>query len=193
MAPEKVCVVGIVSRHSFFPFYEGISRPEYTEAELEELNAPKYEYNGQKLTEYEATQRQRYIERQIRRWKREKAAMQAAGLDASQAAAKLTQWRERMRDFQDQTGLKRRYDRERVTDRPQQSHEPPPPPPAPEPEPPAPPPAPVAPPVEEPPKPLEAQDVTQEYLQQATPGEGAVEYEAEYKEGPHRDEIEVAT
>ena len=76
-------------RHSFFPFFEGISEPAYTEKELEELNAPKYEYNGQKLTEYEATQRQRYIERQIRRWKRENAALKAAGLDTTESAAKL--------------------------------------------------------------------------------------------------------
>lgn len=33
--------------------------------------APKYEYNGEKLTEYEATQKQRYIERKIRKYKRE--------------------------------------------------------------------------------------------------------------------------
>lgn len=99
-------------RHSFFPFYEGFSKPAYTEEALKELNAPKYEYNGRKLTEYEATQRQRYIERQLRRWKREKAAMEAAGRDSSEAAAKLKQWRGKMEDFLDQTGLKRHYDRE---------------------------------------------------------------------------------
>ena len=101
-------------RHSFFPFFEGISEPAYTEKELEELNAPKYEYNGQKLTEYEATQRQRYIERQIRRWKRENAAMKAAGLDTTESAAKLKKWHDVQRDFLRQTGLKQQYDREQV-------------------------------------------------------------------------------
>lgn len=101
-------------RHSFFPFFEGVSEPAYTSAELEELNAPKYEYNGQKLTEYEAAQRQRYIERQIRRWKRENAAMKAAGMDTSESTAKLKKWQGVQRDFLDQTGLKRQYDRERV-------------------------------------------------------------------------------
>lgn len=101
-------------RHSFFPFFEGISEPAYQKSELAELNAPKYEYNGKKLTEYEAAQRQRYLERQIRRWKREKAAMGAAGLDTGEASAKLRQWQATQRDFLEQTGLKRQYDRERI-------------------------------------------------------------------------------
>lgn len=99
-------------RHSFFPFFEGISRPAYTDAELEELNAPKYLYNGKMLTEYEATQRQRALERQLRRWKREKAAMATAGRDPAAAAAYLKKSQNRYTDFLQQTGLKRHYDRE---------------------------------------------------------------------------------
>lgn len=101
-------------RHSFFPFIEGFSKPAYTKRELAELNAPKYTYNGQKITEYEATQRQRYIERQIRRWKREKAAMAAAGQDTAESASKVRHWQEVQRDFLAQTGLKRQYERERI-------------------------------------------------------------------------------
>lgn len=101
-------------RHSFFPFIEGISEPAYTAKELEELKSPQYEYNGKKLTEYEATQRQRYIERQIRRWKRENAAMKAAGLDTTESAAKLKKWHDVQKDFLRQTGLKQQYDREQV-------------------------------------------------------------------------------
>lgn len=101
-------------RHSFFPFIEGISEPAYTQKELAELNDPKYYYNGKKLTEEEANSRQRYIERQIRRWKRENAAMKAAGLDPSESAAKVRRWQEVYLDFLSQTGLKRQYDRERI-------------------------------------------------------------------------------
>ena len=101
-------------RHSFFPFIEGFSEPAYTKRELAELNAPKYTYNGQKITEYEATQRQRYIERQVRRWKREKAAMAAAGQDPAESAARVRHWQEVQRDFLSQTGLKRQYERERI-------------------------------------------------------------------------------
>lgn len=66
------------------------------------------------MTEYEATQQQRYIERQIRRWKRENAAMQAAGLDTSESAAKIRSWQERQKDFLKQTGLKRQAEREQI-------------------------------------------------------------------------------
>lgn len=78
------------------------------------MNAPKYIYNGKKLTEYEASQQQRVIERNIRRWKREYKGMEAAGLDTSEAAAKLTRWQETQKGFIEQTGLKRQPERERV-------------------------------------------------------------------------------
>lgn len=101
-------------RHTFGPYIEG-SPPVWTEEQLAELNAPKYDYNGKKLTEYEASQQQRYNERQIRRWKREEAAMQAAGLDSSEAAGKVKEWQARQRDFIEQTGSKRQYGREQIS------------------------------------------------------------------------------
>ena len=66
------------------------------------------------MTEYEATQTQRYIERQIRKYKREIAGLDAAGLDSTQSKELLKKWQERQRDFIDQTGLKRDWQRERV-------------------------------------------------------------------------------
>lgn len=66
------------------------------------------------MTEYEARQRMRYNERQIRRWKREGVALNAAGLDSSEAAAKVSAWQARQQDFIDQTGFKRDYARETV-------------------------------------------------------------------------------
>lgn len=100
-------------RHSFFPYFEGSPRT-YTPELLRSYEAESYTYNGQFMTEYEASQRQRYIERQIRRWKRENAAMSAAGLDTSESAAKVRQWQETQREFLRQTGLKRQCDRERA-------------------------------------------------------------------------------
>lgn len=82
---------------------------------LAQYEAKEYEYNGRKMTEYEATQQQRYIERQIRRWKRENAALQAAGLDAAESAAKIRSWQERQKDFLRQTELNRQADRERIS------------------------------------------------------------------------------
>lgn len=87
----------------------------WTDEQLADLNAPKYEYNGKKLTEYEASQQQRYNERQIRRWKREETAMKDAGLDSSEAAAKVKEWQGRQQEFLAQTGFKRQYGREQVS------------------------------------------------------------------------------
>ena len=101
-------------RHTFGPYIDG-SPPVWTEEQLAEFNVPKYEYNGKKLTEYEASQQQRYNERQIRRWKREEAAMKAAGLDSSEAAAKVKEWQGRQKEFLSQTGFKRQYGREQIS------------------------------------------------------------------------------
>ena len=100
-------------RHSFFPYFEGAKRT-FSRGELAKLDDKTIEYNGKKLTEYEASQEQRCIERQIRRWKRENAAMQAAGEDTYESAAKIKAWQDRQKDFVRQTGLKRQYDREQA-------------------------------------------------------------------------------
>lgn len=92
-------------RHSFFPYFEGAGHA-YTSDQLRSYEDKSISYNGKMYTEYEVSQMQRHNERQIRRWKREYAAMEAAGLDTTEAAVKLHSWRERQRDFLEQTGLK---------------------------------------------------------------------------------------
>lgn len=100
-------------RHSFFPYFEGSKRT-FSRSELSRLDDKTITYNGKKLSEYEACQEQRYIERQIRRWKREDKALAAAGQDTAEARRKIAQWQARQRDFISQTGLKRQYDREQI-------------------------------------------------------------------------------
>lgn len=91
--------------HSFHPWFEGMSRT-WSKEQLADYQAKDYEYNGVKMTEYEALQEQRKIERGIRRWKREKNAMEAAGLDSGEASAKVREWNRKHKDFLEQTGLK---------------------------------------------------------------------------------------
>lgn len=91
--------------HSFRPWFEGMSRT-WSKEQLADYQAKDYEYNGMKMTEYEALQEQRKIERGIRRWKREKNAMEAAGLDSGEATAKVREWNRKHKDFLEQTGLK---------------------------------------------------------------------------------------
>ena len=105
---------GANCRHTFYPFYEGISVNAYTQKELDEMNRKKVEYNGQLLTEYEASQIQRKIERNIRHFKREKQAFEAVGQSSAESAAKLKYWRDSMNDFVKQTGFKRQYAREDI-------------------------------------------------------------------------------
>lgn len=71
---------GANCRHSYWPFIEGVSERTYTDEELDNIDPPPFEFEGQTYTRYEATQKQRQIERTIRKLKRERAAYRAAGL-----------------------------------------------------------------------------------------------------------------
>lgn len=101
-------------RHSFYPFFEGISENAYSKNELQAYARKKVTYNGQNVDFYTATQYQREIERKIRAWKRQEAAIKAAGFDASNETAKVKQWQATMRDFIKQTGLDRQSVREQI-------------------------------------------------------------------------------
>lgn len=65
-------------RHDWYPYFPGISVPNYSKQELEKLNARDIEWNGEKYTEYEITQMQRAQERKIRELKRQTVKMQDA-------------------------------------------------------------------------------------------------------------------
>lgn len=59
--------------HAAFPIIMGVNSPQYTDAELEEMrkdNEKGVNYEGRHYTQYEATQRQRQLERSIRKQKR---------------------------------------------------------------------------------------------------------------------------
>lgn len=106
-------LLGWNCRHSFAPFFEGLSKRSYTDAELAELERNVI-YDGKKLSAYEASQVQRGIERKIREWKRKAGVLQAAGLDNTKEINKVKQWRAKARDFVNQTKLNRQYVRERI-------------------------------------------------------------------------------
>lgn len=70
---------GVNCRHTFYPFFEGISEPNTWKEEPD----PK-EYGGKMYKYYDATQKQRAMERQIRSTKREIEAMRSIGGDTSE-------------------------------------------------------------------------------------------------------------
>lgn len=61
---------GANCRHSFHPFWPGISKPAYTQDMLGDYTVAKYKYGDRNLTEYECSQIQRRMERAIRGSKR---------------------------------------------------------------------------------------------------------------------------
>jgi hypothetical protein len=105
-------LMGWNCRHSFYPFFEGISTPAYTEQQLKDLADKTVIYNDKKMSMYDATQYQRGIEREIRHWKRQKGALEAAGLEAVSETRKVRLFQAQMRDFVSQTGLIRQSERE---------------------------------------------------------------------------------
>ena len=52
-------------RHSYFPFFPGISERAYSDEKLKNIDPEPFEYNGKTYTYYEALLRQRQIENTI--------------------------------------------------------------------------------------------------------------------------------
>ena len=121
---ERVCGYGSVTgiggancRHSYWPFIEGVSERTYTDKELENIDPPPIEFEGRRYTAYEATQKQRQIERTIRKQKRLKTAFQEAGLkeDAQAANIRLRRLNEKYRQFSKAAGLPEQRERMRMS------------------------------------------------------------------------------
>ena len=101
-------------RHSFYPFFEGISENAYSKEELKDFKKETVKFNGQDISVYEATQYQRAIERKIRFLKRQSDALEAAKLSNFAEVAKIKEWQAAMRSFIKQTGLQRQSVRETI-------------------------------------------------------------------------------
>lgn len=114
-------------RHNFYPFIEGIDEEMYSASDLEKLNEAKYEYNGKKYTEYEVTQRQRAMERNIRQTRRELIAYDTAmketlfdelkdsiKSDFNITAVKIKGQESALKNLLKQTGIRNKTDRLQV-------------------------------------------------------------------------------
>jgi len=75
-------------RHHYFPHIESVSERTYTDEELESIDKPPFEYQGKIYDQYHASQKQREIERTVRKYKRREIAASAAGLEEEAAIAK---------------------------------------------------------------------------------------------------------
>ncbi len=91
-------------RHSFYPFFEGISEKTFEHYKAKENNEL-----------YELQQQQRYNERKIREWKRRKDVKSAAGLDTTKENEKIKYWNKRNNQLIDSDDrLKHNYGREKA-------------------------------------------------------------------------------
>lgn len=91
-------------RHNFYPFFPGLSAPNYSQEQLDAFNAKEVAYGGKQYTWYEISQMQRALERRVRRFKRQYLVEDAAGVDATAAAVKLRAARKDLKDFVQSTG-----------------------------------------------------------------------------------------
>lgn len=113
--------------HNWHAYYQGLSTPNYTPAELKKLDEPCISYNGKLYTEYEVSQMQRAQERRVRAWKRRCITAQESVNSATDEATRATAQAEfdrsarylktneaKLKDFCRQTGQDRDRFREQV-------------------------------------------------------------------------------
>lgn len=110
---------GANCRHSKRVFIDGVSERLYTEKQLEKIDDPAFKYEEKEYSTYEATQRQRLLERTQRKYKRILLAYDAAGVqstdpDYQQAALKLQLLKQEYQKFSDAAGLREQPERAQV-------------------------------------------------------------------------------
>lgn len=114
---EKTCGYGSVTgilgancRHNYTPFIPDVMERTYTDEELANIDPPDFEYEGKKYTHYEATQKQREIERTIRKWKRREAA--ATNPEDKQAAQiRIRRLQQKYKEFSKAANLRTQPER----------------------------------------------------------------------------------
>lgn len=104
-------------RHHYFPYIEGVSERTYTDDQLNHIDDKhNIDFEGKHYTAYEATQKQRQIERTVRKLKREKTAYKAAGLTEEEQAvtARIRRLNAEYKAFSDAANLPMQRERMKV-------------------------------------------------------------------------------
>lgn len=103
-------------RHTIYSIIIGVSEPTYSEAELsamKEASLRKTEFDGKEMTNYEASQMQRRLERSIRQQKNRSVIAKAAGDDEMrrEAQMKINQLTGKYKELSDKFGLPTKSER----------------------------------------------------------------------------------
>lgn len=93
--------LGANCRHNWYPFFEGISERNWTKETLEDIDPEPFDFEDKEYTFYEATQKQRQIERTIRKYKHRVMMYDKVGDDESKLIAQVRLQRQRQlyKDF----------------------------------------------------------------------------------------------
>lgn len=107
-------------RHTIYSIIIGVSEPTYSEAELEAMRKAslrKKEFDGKEMTNYEASQVQRRLEREIRKQKNRSVIAASAGDDEMrrEAQMKINQLTGKYKDLSDAFGIKTKAERMQVS------------------------------------------------------------------------------
>lgn len=102
--------------HIAYPIIYGVTKPTYSEDELEEMKAnskKEYEWKGKKLDGYECTQKQRWYETEIRKSIDRENALKAAGDETGYRieAMKTSKLRMEYKAFSQHVGLSEKLNR----------------------------------------------------------------------------------
>ena len=118
-----VCGLGAVDglegancRHRKYAFLEGVSERAYTDKELQEIDTPPITYEGRRYTAYEATQKQREIERTLRKLERRRIGYNAAGMveREQETKARITRLQRKYRAFSKAAKLPEQWERAKI-------------------------------------------------------------------------------
>lgn len=105
-------------KHHYYSFVEGVSEPTYSKKDLEAMKGEnrKFTFEGKEYDGYSASQKQRQIERTVRKLKREQTAYKAAGLTEEQQAvtARIRRLNAEYKAFSEAAGLPMQRERMRV-------------------------------------------------------------------------------
>lgn len=103
-------------RHDYNNFWPGYSERTWTDEELANIDPPPFSYKGKEYDYYAANQRQRAIERAIRKTKRELIGYDAAGDKEAftTASIKLQRQRQEYQSFSKAADLRQKPERQQV-------------------------------------------------------------------------------
>lgn len=105
-------------KHHYYSFVEGVSEPTYSKKDLEAMKGEnrKFTFEGKEYDGYSASQKQRQIERTVRKLKREQTAYKAAGLTEEEQAvtARIRRLNAEYKAFSEAAGLPLQRERMRV-------------------------------------------------------------------------------